>query len=131
MKLRGDVMAEFTEITKIRKRMHGANTICTTCPLGHKNNGYSINCYDLAMEYPKEYERICLEWAKENPEITNRDKFYQVMKDTFGEHIANSFISHMYNSECALLECDNDMTCKDCTHKGFWTRPYIEQKESE
>lgn len=123
-------MAEFTEVMRIRTRMCETEG-CDDCPLGRKNNGYNRSCGSFIASEPKECERACLKWAKENPEITNKDKFYQVMKDTFGEHIANSFISFMNSSDCTLVDCDNGVTCDECTSKGFWKRPYVEPKGCE
>lgn len=70
-------MAEFTEIIKIRDRMH-ETVKCRDCRLSEKNNGYNCGCHAFALNHPEEYERICLDWAKENPETTNYDKFKEI-----------------------------------------------------
>lgn len=122
-------MAEFTEIAQIKKRMcktHSQMCITKYCPLSSKCNGKDTGCEDLYEEYPEEYERICLEWAKENPEITNRNKLYQIVKEAFGEDMANSFNTV---KGCAFMACKGN--CMDCQNINFWDNPYIELKEKQ
>lgn len=132
-------MAEFTEIAKIKARMcDKCVPKCTTngCPLSTTLNGKNMVCSQLFEDYPEEYERLCLEWAKENPEITNKDKLYQIIEETFGAEIANAIITRPARCGCWLLN-DNEnrkcgyFSCDDCSDKGFWNKPYVKPKEGE
>ena len=124
-------MAEFMEIIKTKDRIceqHKGRCITYECPLCTDNNG-KINCESLLRHDPEEYERICLDWAKKNPnpELTNKGKLYEVLKETFGEQIAHTLIPKL---SCDLFDCE-DMKCDHCCYDGFWDKPYIEPKEVE
>lgn len=119
-------MAEFKEVAKIAKRMCDKNErmcITNSCPLSYLQNRKDLNCGELMKEYPEEYEHICLDWAKENPEITNKDKMYQIVKEAFGEDVASNTTSL---GSCDLIECE--LNCAYCQYKGFWDKPYVKPK---
>lgn len=118
---------EYKELTKIMKRIHERG--CANCPLSKINNGKCITYNDLIIYHPDEIERICLEWAKENPEITNRDKLFQIIKETFGVDVAEGIFLSFNFSGCHYMKCSGD--CNNCPNEEFWDKPYIELKGDE
>ena len=106
-------MAEFTEVMKQRERM--CNQIgCLECEFTNKN---IVDCNNYIVSNPQKAEFIIMNWAKENPIITNADKF----KEVFGVDINK-------NDCCLKVEC-NYSNCGECEWDDFWYREYIEPKE--
>lgn len=125
-------MAEFIEITKIQARMC-EKLDCHKCPAAWNSNGYDVCCSDFRLNHPEEFERICIDWAKENPEITNADKLYQIVKEAFGEGVVSRIKTTTTGiNNCTYVDCPDAHTdCCDCKYNGFWDKPYIELKEGE
>ena len=81
-------MAEYKEVIKQFKRIckhYRQDVCCSKCPLKEVRGVY--HCWRWISEEPEEAEELILQWAKENPEKTNRDIF----KDTYGFDISDLF----------------------------------------
>ena len=107
-------MSEFVEVMKQKKRMcdtFGEN--CGRCGLSLHNNGIGKVCENFFKDHPKAAEEIIMNWAKENPIITNADKF----KEVFGMEPKFQFCPREYCSGCN--------TC----YGKFWNEEYKEPSE--
>ena len=51
---------------------------CGECPLIGRNFIDATDCLNAIILHPDEYEKALLDWAKENPAPTNRDRFFEV-----------------------------------------------------
>ena len=70
-------MAEYQEVIKQFKRMcRSFSNSCDRCPI--KNHREIFHCWRWISEEPELAEEIIMNWAKENPSVTNRDKFKEV-----------------------------------------------------
>ena len=111
-------MSEFVEVMKQKKRMcdtFGEN--CSRCGLSLHNNGIDKLCENFFKDHPKAAEEIIMNWAKENPIITNADKF----KEVFGlEHVGG----------CNGIKWECDFICDMCNFKNFWNEKYKEPSEA-
>ena len=68
---------EFLEFWKNYSRMCDNN--CKQCKLNDLRDDESkARCIVACAEHPKEAEKIVEKWAKENPPMTNADKFEKV-----------------------------------------------------
>ena len=113
-------MAEFTEVMKQKNRIHEFfmnKGHCMDCPISYYNNGCCAACTTLLVDYPQEAEEIIMNWAKENPIITNKDKF----KEIFGVDIDET-------NCCLKVECKYS-NCGECEWDNFWYREYAEPSE--
>ena len=110
-------MAEFVEIMNLRERLcnivASENDGCNKkCPLYAISGGGLCNTY--LSNHPKEAEEIIMKWAKENPIITNADKFKEVFGFEPNEHTCPYTIEKC-NGECSEL----------CDKYNFWKEEYI------
>lgn len=70
-------MAEYREVTKQFNRMcESYGDTCENCLL--QNPRGILTCWRWCFEEPVKAEKIIMDWAKENPVVTNRDKFKEV-----------------------------------------------------
>lgn len=106
-------MAEFKEVLKQRNRI--CKTIsCDKCSLYYPNNKKSVSCSSFIVMYPDEAEKRIMEWAKENPIQTNKDKFIEV----FGIDDVALGLS------CTCFRCPDATECDECEYNDFWIREY-------
>ena len=111
-------MAEFVEVMKQKERMCNAMR-CENCVLASGNNNTGDSCNYFVIGYPKQAEKIIMNWAKEHPVKTNADKF----KEVFGYDLAKNLGYH----NCAWLRCEDcDRKCESCECCGFWEKEYKE-----
>lgn len=108
---------------KERHRMtKGCQAGCSLCSLELRNNGHSIDCRTFEEEYPEEAVSIVQKWSDEHPKMTNKEKFIEVMKNTFGLELKIS------SNDCPPLATYEyelcQMECEDC--KKWWDKPYEE-----
>lgn len=93
-------MAEFQKVMKQYDRMCNGIIKCDECPISMTNNGTDVSCSDLMRKYPEEAERIIMEWASENPVITNAMKFKEVFgydfQDAFGALGCSEWLDDKY-----------------------------------
>ena len=69
---------DFKELCNTRKRMCDKYS-CDQCPISSNyKKDYAISCCEYFMNYPEEVEEIIDKWNKENPIITNADKFREI-----------------------------------------------------
>lgn len=69
-------MAEYVTVSRELQRMCDKNR-CEKCPIAQHRHE-CINCVAWIGNHPEEVERIVMQWAKENPLMTNRMKFREV-----------------------------------------------------
>ena len=78
-------MAEFKEVIKQFNRMCDVHEICQKCPVNETRG--LLTCWRWCFEEPEKAEELVMNWAKEHPPKSNRDKF----KDVFGIDISDLF----------------------------------------
>ena len=89
---------------------------CGECPLIGRNFIDATDCLNAIILHPDEYEKALLDWAKENPAPTNRDKFFEVFGD------------RNYSDEDCTATCDT----VPCAYCDWWDEEYVEpDKEDE
>lgn len=93
------------EMARIYKRICGkySSDNCNDCPLTERKFIDADGCLNAIIQFPDEFEKALLDWVKENPAPTNRDKFFEV----FGI------------SECPPVDWD------------WWSNEYVEPKRTE
>lgn len=93
---------------------------CTICHLDKENNGYSLPCSIFEEEYPEEAIKIVQKWSDKHPKITNKEKFIEVMENTFGLELKIS------SNDCPPLATYEDKLChtkcEEC--RKWWDKPY-------
>lgn len=108
------------EYLRAKSRMTNNCRRCEKCKLHYKYNSKGKICDAFEREYPKEAIQIVEDWAKENPIVTNKDKFYEVMKGIFGLKEIKSRCT--YN--LPTIMCSNFPNCIEC--KKHWDSEYKE-----
>ena len=88
---------------------------CEGCPLIARNFTDATDCLNAIILHPDEYEKALLNWAKENPAPTNRDKFFEVFGD------------RNYKDASCTMTCDT-VPCIDC---DWWNVEYVEPEKGE
>lgn len=88
-------MAEFMTVMREYGRMCDESVRCGSCPIASNNSGRGIACHLFVRKFPKEAERIIMQWASEHPIMTNRRKFEEV----FGFTPATMFEINWGNAE--------------------------------
>ena len=86
---------------------------CGECPLIGRNFTDATDCLNAIILHPDEYEKALLDWTKENPAPTNRDKFFEVFGDK------------KYKYANCTETCDT-VPCRGCV---WWDKEYVEPKE--
>ena len=108
------------EMAKIYKRIcviHRGD-FCEGCPLLPPVSSNAEGCLDAIIQFPDEYEKALLNWEKENPPKTNRDKFFEVFGDK----------NYKYDEGCRAIKCES-LPCHGC---DWWNKEYVEpEKERE
>lgn len=113
-------MAEFKEVMKQRKRMCNC-TICENCWLSLLSNREHKTCMSFIIDCADKAEKIIMDWAKEHPIVTNKDKF----KEVFGDAAA----SLIDLNECNIFDCrELVVSCDNCQFDNFWEKEYKEPK---
>jgi len=91
---------------------------CESCPFSRM---------ECRAANPFESIEIVEKWGKEHPLITMEDKFIEMFGhkpvDDSGYYVCPSSIG--FN-----LDCNNSVTCKECTNK-FWKMEYIPPKKGK
>lgn len=105
------------EMARIYKRICGkySNDNCNDCPLTERKFMDADGCLNAMIQFPDEFEKALLDWVKENPAPTNRDKFFEVFGDRNYKH-------PNCNVACELTPC-----C-DC---DWWGKEYVEPEKGE
>ncbi len=80
-------MAEFKTVMNEYNRMCNKCIKCENCPIASRNNGRGVACHLFVHQFPEEAERAIMQWASENPIITNAMKF----KEVFGYDFQDAF----------------------------------------
>ena len=60
--------------------------------------------------------------------MTNREKFVQMLKETFGEENFDSEEITGYTLSCEMLKCDKT-SCSECPFDNFWKQEYKGKEE--
>ena len=105
------------EMARIYKRICAIHRedFCEECPLIPQVSSNAEGCLDAIIQFPDEYEKVLLDWAKENPTPTNRDKFFEVFGDRNYQH-----------PNCKVA-CEPTPCC-DC---DWWNKEYVEPEKGE
>lgn len=103
------------EFLKKKERMCSKCGACSRCPVDIKNNGFYMDCEDLAIENPEEFVAIVERWSAEHPVKTRQSRFLEV------------FPNAKIEEGCLLIcpiHCDKNEKCGagrcvDC-RKKYW-----------
>lgn len=110
-------MAEFVEVMKQKRRMCEHYEYCINCPISDIRKRSEFCGAPSNMTNPQEAESIIMDWAKEHPVMTRKEKF----KEIFG--IEPNYGCPLFNTdECKLHNCD------EC-HEDFWNQEWKNPKE--
>ena len=60
--------------------------------------------------------------------MTNREKFVEVLKETFGEDKIDYVEAIIHARDCEMLKCDA-YRCSECPFYNFWKREYKGKEE--
>lgn len=60
--------------------------------------------------------------------MTNREKFVQMLKETFGEENFDSEEIKGHTLGCEMLKCNTE-NCKECPFDNFWKQEYKGKEE--
>ena len=103
------------EMAKIYKRICAIHRedFCEGCPLLPQQFNDAEDCMDALIKYPDKFEKVLLDWAKENPAPTNRDKFFEVFGD-------RNYTSVGCEVTCHLIPC------RGC---DWWNLEYVEPEK--
>lgn len=103
------------EVARIYKRICAIHRedFCEGCPLLPPVSSNAEGCLDAIIQFPDEYEKALLDWVKENPAPTNRDKFFEVFGD------------RKYNSTECKVACEPTPCC-NC---DWWNKEYVEPEK--
>ena len=86
---------------------------CEGCNFNRKNNGKNVSCVDLETIYPEQAVQIVEDWTKENPIMTNKDKYIEVTKEVFGDNFIQFCINNVPECRCKDFNY-KDFNCKEC-----------------
>ena len=120
------------EYFKTKDRMTSKCCInCKDCKLSPDNNGKDISCYGFESEYTEQAIKIVEDWSKENPAMTNKDKYLEVMKETFGvkDEEINTCKYYCKDKKIPRVFCNQFDGCNSCD--VFWNTEYKPVKEEE
>lgn len=119
-------MAEFVEIIDTKRRICETHKECYGCELciGDKNGGY-MSCSTFMECCPQNAEEIIMNWAKEHPIMTNKDK----LKEVFGYDF--NFLHKCKGLVCPDDKDGNCISCNDCKFLNFWNKEYKTPKGVE
>lgn len=113
---------------KTKKRMtKNCRIDCDECLLGNKYNGRNINCFLLESLYSDEAIKIVEDWGKEHPLKTNKDKYKEIIRETFGDNFDIEICGSRPYENIPDCRCDSMMDCGDCVE--FWNSEYIEKEK--
>lgn len=118
------------EYLKVRSRMtNNCNISCDKCLLGCDKNSRGVSCSGLETNYPKEAISIVEDWGKEHPIITNKDKYKEIIKETFGDNFDIEICGSRPYENIPDCRCCSIRGCDDCIK--FWNSEYIEKEGKE
>lgn len=86
---------------------------CEGCPMLPPVSSNAEGCLDALIQFPDECEKVLLDWVKENPAPTNRDKFFEVFGDI------------TYKDE----KCKDPCELMPCYHCDWWNKEYVEPEK--
>ena len=103
------------EFLKEKERMCNKCSACSGCPVDKKNNGFYMDCEDLAIENPEEFVAIVEKWSVEHPVKTRQSEFLRMFP--------NAQVPNECLSICPIM-CDKNEkcivgTCYEC-RKKYW-----------
>lgn len=109
------MMMDAVEFLKEKERMCSKCGACSRCPDDIKNNGFYMDCEDLAIENPEEFVAIVERWSAEHPVKTRQSEFLKM------------FPNAQKLRKGALLVCprlvDSEYNCNgscDYCRKEYW-----------
>lgn len=105
------------EFLKEKERMCNKCSACSGCPVDKKNNGFYMDCEDLAIENPEEFVAIIEKWSAEHPVKTRQSEFLKMFPNA--QTLQNGALAvcpKVIDLECGM-NCNS--SCKDC-RKEYW-----------
>lgn len=113
-------MMDAVEFLKEKERMCNKCSACSGCPVDKKNNGFYMDCEDLAIENPEEFVAIVEKWSAEHPVKTRQSEFLKMFPnaDLIRDGVVNicprsTDVNYKTSYECFHTDCD------DC-YKEYW-----------
>lgn len=115
---------ELKEYMSIKRRIVKTNSQkkcnigCWLCPLSDQKNGMGIGCRELEWRYPEKAEDIVKQWAKEHPQKTYAQDFFEKHPNARKDEFGNPFVCRKDVCGGSCVGSDN---CVDC-----WNEPMEE-----
>ena len=113
------MMMDAVEFLKEKERMCNKCSACLGCPVDKANNGFYMDCEDLAIENPEEFVAIIEKWSAEHPIKTRQSEFLKMFPNA---DIRNGIIlicpREINKNSVTSEECDK-LTCFEC-QKEYW-----------
>lgn len=118
-------MMEFQEYMKIKQRMvkyslkmRACMEDCGECAFHTQNNGLKCHCSDVELIDPELAENIVKQWAKEHPQKTYAQDFFEKHPNARKDEFGNPFVCRKDVCGGSCVGSDN---CVDC-----WNEPMEE-----
>lgn len=71
-------MSDFKRVMNEKTRMCKQIGVCDKCPLSVRRNKANVFCDTFMRKHPEEADNIIMQWSKEHPVMTNREKFEEI-----------------------------------------------------
>lgn len=102
---------------KEKERMCNKCSACSGCPVDRKNNGFYMDCEDLAIENPEEFVAIIEKWSAEHPVKTRQSEFLKMFP--------NAKLTGFGSLKICPKDIDKDIECVECGNclicrKKYW-----------
>lgn len=113
------MMIDAVEFLKEKERMCNKCSACLGCPVDKANNGFYMDCEDLAIENPEEFVAIIEKWSAEHPMKTRQSEFLKIFPNAplrENGSIAICPLDVDYDAKCSQKQ---GARCPDC-QKDYW-----------
>lgn len=107
------------EFLKEKERMCNKCSACSGCPVDKKNNGFYMDCEDLAIENPEEFVAIIEKWSAEHPVKTRQSEFLRMFPNAPLRENGSIAICPLDVDRDAKCSQKQGARCPDC-QKEFW-----------
>lgn len=118
---------EFQEYMKIKQqmvkyslKMRACMEDCGECAFHTQNNGLKCHCSDVELIDPELAENIVKQWAKEHPQKTYAQDFFEKHPNARKDEFGNPFVCRKDVCGGSCVGSDN---CVDC-----WNEPMEDKK---
>ena len=107
------------EFLKEKERMCNKCSACSGCPVCKKNNGFNMDCEDLAIENPEEFVAIIEKWSVEHPVKTRQSELLKMFPGTRINLDGVIDIDPCFFDKKIEHHCEKYDSCDDC-YKEYW-----------